>query len=266
MTNRDLRHAFLSTGDEPLPELYKACPYPRNLTLQNLTYFWWAPTLVYQPVYPRTHSVRFSFLALRALEVLGLSVAIWIASAQYAVPLLRNSLPIISELDALQILERLMKLSSVSLFCWLAGFYAVFQSSLNFLAELLCFGDREFYGDWWNSPHLRAYWSSWNKPVYAFMKRHVYSPLVGRGCPPLLAQVFVFVFSAVLHELLVGVPTHNIIGKLLPLASNCSLLTMRLRYCFRRHGVPNPTYRADGIPRQNERHGRKDYRQLYLLG
>jgi diacylglycerol O-acyltransferase-1 len=35
---------------------------------------------------------------------------------------------------------------------------------------------------------------------------------VGRGVPPAVAQIIVFLFSGVLHELLVGVPTHNIIG------------------------------------------------------
>ena len=212
MTNRDLRHALLAPSKEPLPEMYQSCPYPRNLTVQNLAYFWWAPTLVYQPVYPRTEKIRLSFLFFRALEVVALSIAIWVASAQYAVPVLRNSLPLISELDVPQIIERLMKLSTISLFCWLAGFYAVFQSSLNFLAELLRFGDRDFYRDFWNSPNLRLYWKNWNRPVYLFMKRHVFAPLVARGCPPKLAQIIVFTFSAVLHEMLVGVPTHNILG------------------------------------------------------
>src|SRR5262249_51806902 len=47
-TNRDLRHALLSpSSDVQLPEIYKTCPYPRNITLRNLIYFWWAPTLVY---------------------------------------------------------------------------------------------------------------------------------------------------------------------------------------------------------------------------
>ncbi|KAL9058949.1 MAG: hypothetical protein Q9162_001507 [Coniocarpon cinnabarinum] len=197
---------------EPLPELYKSCPYPRNITVNNLLYFWWAPTLVYQPVYPRTSRIRWLFIFYRSLEVLGLSVAIWIASAQYAVPLLHNSLPVISDLDLPQILERLMKLSSISLFCWLAGFYAVFHSALNLLAELLRFGDRSFYGDFWNSSSLKMYWKLWNRPVYCYMKRHVFMPLVGRGCPPLVAQVVVFVLSAILHEMLVGVPTHNILG------------------------------------------------------
>lgn len=53
----------------------------------------------------------------------------------------------------------------------------------------------------------------WNRPVSQFMKRHVYVPLIARGYNPLVAQLFVFTISAVLHELVVGVPTHNIIGK-----------------------------------------------------
>ena len=44
------------------------------------------------------------------------------------------------------------------------------------------------------------------------MKRHIYAPMVGRGVPPTLAQIIVFVFSGFLHELLVGVPTHNLLG------------------------------------------------------
>lgn len=149
-TNRDLRHALLSSKKAPhdIPEVYASCPYPQNITLQNLVYFWWAPTLVYQPVYPRTERIRWLFVFKRTLEVVGLSIAIWIASAQYAVPLLKNSVVSITELDATSFVERLMKLSSISLFCWLAGFLALFQSGLNLLAEITRFGDRRFYDDW----------------------------------------------------------------------------------------------------------------------
>lgn len=107
-----------------------------------------------------------------------------------------------------------MKLSTISLVIWLAGFFAIFQSLLNALAEVMRFGDREFYTDWWNSSSLGTYWRSWNRPVYLFMKRHVYSPLVGRGWSALAASTMVFFISAVLHEMLVGIPTHNVIGKL----------------------------------------------------
>jgi diacylglycerol O-acyltransferase 1 len=213
-TNRDLRHAWLSpSAHSTIPELYSSCPYPQNITVGNLIYFWLAPTLVYQPIYPRTSCIRWSFVAKRVIEFVVLSVFIWLTSAQYAVPVLQNSLDKIAVLDFTSILERIMKLSTISLIIWLAGFFAFFQSLLNALAEVMRFGDREFYSDWWNSWSVGMYWRSWNKPVYLFMKRHIFSPLVGRGWSPLAASVMVFTFSAVLHELLVGIPTHNLIGK-----------------------------------------------------
>ncbi|KZF21592.1 putative diacylglycerol O-acyltransferase [Xylona heveae TC161] len=212
-TNRDLRHAMLHPHQSStLPEIYSECPYPRNITVRNLTYFWWAPTLVYQPVYPRTARIRWTFVVKRVSEMAGLSMFIWIASAQYAAPVLRNSLDKMASLDITSILERLMKLSTISLVIWLAGFFALFQSFLNALAEVMRFGDREFYTEWWNSPSVGTYWRTWNRPVYHFMKRHIFVPLMGRGWNAQAASAIVFIFSGVLHELLVGIPTHNLIG------------------------------------------------------
>ncbi len=214
-TNRDLRHALLNPNYAgPLPDLYLTCPYPRNITLRNLSYFWWAPTLVYQPVYPRTSCIRWVFVAKRIAECVSLSIFIWLASAQYAAPLLHNSIFKIASFHVPSILERLMKLSTISLIIWLAGFFAVFHSSLNALAEVMKFDDREFYTEWWNSPSVGVYWREWNKPVNHFMRRHVHSPLMARGWSFNAATAWVFIFSGLLHELLVGVPTHNILGKL----------------------------------------------------
>lgn len=226
-TNRDLRHAYLhpSTGEvEALPEIYAECPYPKNITMNNLVYFWWAPTLVYQPAYPRTPGkVRWLYVLKRLGEGFGLSVFIWFCSAQYAAPVLRNSLEKIDNLDFASIVERLLKLSTISLVIWLAGFFALFQSFLNAIAEVLRFGDRSFYDDWWNSPSLGVYWRTWNKPVYSFFRRHIYSPMLGRGWKPQTAMLSVFLVSALLHELLVGVPTHNIICSYSPFSSHSHL-------------------------------------------
>lgn len=271
LTNRDLRHAYLypdAPENETLPEMYKICPYPKNITLGNLSYFWWAPTLVYQPVYPRTERIRWLFFFKRVAEMVGLSITIWVASAQYAVPLLQNSLDHMAALNIVSIAERVMKLSTISLFCWLAGFFALFQSGLNALAEIMRFGDREFYQDWWNVSDIRTYWTSWNRPVYFFMKRHVYSPLVSRGVPPQLAQMLTFVFSGILHELLVGVPTHNILCK-----SICTIslyvsfvLKSSSRGCIRWDDVANPTNISYRSSPKNEKPRCKSNRQSSLLG
>lgn len=215
LTNRDLRHAMLNAPPGlSLPRIYSRCPYPKNITAHNLCYFWWAPTLVYQPVYPRSANRRWLFVAKRFGECGALGVFIWLASAQYAAPVLRNSLSKIVSKDLTSIIERLMKLSTISLIIWLAGFFAIFQSCLNALAEIMRFGDRKFYGDWWNSPSVGAYWKTWNLPVYHFMARHIYSPLIGRGWSSNAASGMVFVISGLLHELAVGAPTHNFLGSL----------------------------------------------------
>ncbi len=41
--------------------------------------------------------------------------------------------------------ERVLKLSVPTLYFWLAMFYVMFDLSLNIVAELIGFGDREFY-------------------------------------------------------------------------------------------------------------------------
>ncbi|KAK9365434.1 MBOAT, membrane-bound O-acyltransferase family-domain-containing protein [Lipomyces kononenkoae] len=210
LTNRDLRESMLNS--QPTPAIYSSAPYPKNLTLKNLSYFWWAPTLVYQPVYPRSPSFRPLFCVKRILEMVGLSFLIWFLSAQYAVPTLENSLVHFHSLQFIGIMERLMKLASISMAIWLIGFFCIFQSGLNALAEVMRFGDRAFYDDWWNSKSVGEYWRLWNKPVTNYFRRHIYVPLVRRGWNSATASVMVFLVSAVLHELVVGVPTHNIIG------------------------------------------------------
>lgn len=150
LTNRDLRHAYLhpQKGDlDAIPELYRSCSYPSNVTFGNLCYFWWAPTLIYQPVYPRTDKIRWLFVLKRVGECFGLCVVMWVLSAQYAAPTLQNSVRAWQEWDVPGLFERILKLSTISLVIWLAGFFALFQSFLNALAEIMKFADRSFYDD-----------------------------------------------------------------------------------------------------------------------
>jgi diacylglycerol O-acyltransferase-1 len=71
----------------------------------------------------------------------------------------------------LNIVERTLKLAVPNAIVWLLMFYAVFHSSLNLLAELLRFGDRGFYNEWWNSQDLATYWRHWNLPVHHWVQR-----------------------------------------------------------------------------------------------
>jgi diacylglycerol O-acyltransferase-1 len=126
-----------------------------------LIYFILAPTLIYQTSYPRTPRIRIRFCLRRLFEIiLCLSVQVFILQ-QYIVPTINNTLPLMydhSLRGRIRILERTLKLVVPNAICWLLMFYSVFHSALNLQAELLRFGDRAFYNEWWNSQDLATYW------------------------------------------------------------------------------------------------------------
>ena len=97
-------------------------------------------------------------------------------------------------------------MSSFSRYVWLAGFYAFFHVWLNLLAELLRFGDRQFYKAWWNAVTFEAYWRLWNIPVHHFIARHVYFPALRGGASKQTAGFLCFTLSAVLHEVVIALP------------------------------------------------------------
>jgi diacylglycerol O-acyltransferase-1 len=42
---------------------------------------------------------------------------------------------------------------------------------MNLVGELLLFGDRKFYSDWWNAQTIGAFWKAWNIPVHRWASR-----------------------------------------------------------------------------------------------
>ncbi|KAH6562940.1 hypothetical protein BASA83_003463 [Batrachochytrium salamandrivorans] len=193
----------------------EACPviYPANINIRDILYFTFAPTLCYQQLYPRTSRVHKMFLFKRFVELSTSLGGMYFLSVQYAAPTLKNSIEALDNMDMLRLLERMLKLSVVSVVIWLLMFWSFFHCWLNILAELLRFGDRRFYQPWWNARDISEYWRLWNSPVYNWGKRHVYLPLIlNFGFHPMVALAVVFCISALLHELLIAVPTHCLNG------------------------------------------------------
>ncbi|TPP60438.1 O-acyltransferase [Fasciola gigantica] len=145
--------------------------YPQNVTLSNLYYFIFAPTLCYELNFPRTLFIRKSFLFRRLFEVIFLSQLILCFSQQWMIPTLKNSVTPIAESNFSQILERCLKLAIPNHLIWLIMFYSLFHSLFNLIGELMYFADRFFYSDWWNAETVPAFWSKWNIPVHRFARR-----------------------------------------------------------------------------------------------
>jgi len=184
----------------------KMVQWPNNLSVRDIYYFWLAPTLCYELNFPRTSRIRKLFLLRRALEVIiGTNVTLALVQ-QWIIPSVVNSLIPFSNMDMVKATERLLKLSIPNHLLWLTWFYLLFHSFLNTIGEILQFGDRDFYHDWWNATDISRFWQTWNLPVHRWCVRHLYKPLLQSGCSKTTAMLSVFFTSAFFHEYLVSVP------------------------------------------------------------
>ncbi|XP_022882552.1 diacylglycerol O-acyltransferase 1A-like isoform X1 [Olea europaea var. sylvestris] len=178
-----------------------------SVSFKSLIYFMVAPTLCYQPSYPRTACIRKGWVVRQFIMLVIFTGFMGFIVEQYINPIVRNSQhPLKGNL--LYAMERVLKLSVPNLYVWLCMFYCLFHLWLNILAELLQFGDREFYKDWWNAKTVEEYWRMWNMPVHKWMVRHIYFPCLRNGIPRGSAILIVFLVSAMFHELCIAVPCH----------------------------------------------------------
>ncbi|PNT31757.1 hypothetical protein POPTR_006G147600v4 [Populus trichocarpa] len=206
-TNSDLRAIAKSIDREDVPSISPYVGNPYDTYFKSLVYFMVAPTLCYQSSYPRTESVRKGWVVQQFVKLIIFTGFMGFIIEQYINPIVKNSQhPFKGNL--LYAIERVLKLSVPNLYVWLCMFYCFFHLWLNILAELLCFGDREFYKDWWNARTVEEYWRMWNMPVHKWMVRHIYFPCLRNKIPKGLAILIAFLVSAVFHELCIAVPCH----------------------------------------------------------
>ncbi|GMQ06080.1 hypothetical protein CsSME_00050805 [Camellia sinensis var. sinensis] len=206
-TNYDMRALAKSHDKGEASSVSSNLNYSYDVSFKSLVYFMVAPTLCYQTSYPRTACIRQGWVVRQVIKLVIFSGLMLFIIEQYINPIVTNSQhPLKGNL--LYAVERVLKLSVPNLYVWLCMFYCFFHLWLNILAELLCFGDREFYKDWWNAQTVEEYWRMWNMPVHKWMVRHIYFPCLRNGIPKGVAVLIAFLVSAVFHELCIAVPCH----------------------------------------------------------
>ncbi|KAF2796597.1 MBOAT-domain-containing protein [Melanomma pulvis-pyrius CBS 109.77] len=182
--------------------------YPKNLTLSNLVDWTCLPTLVYELEYPRQEKINWWYVAEKSAATLGVIWIMIILSQAYIYPVVIET---VRQKEAGMTLEERWKefpwvLSDMLfplLLEQLLAWYVIWECLLNVLAELTCFADRGFYGDWWNSVSWDQYARDWNRPVHNFLLRHVYHSSISAFHLSKMGATFVtFLLSAVVHELL----------------------------------------------------------------
>ncbi|KAF7142201.1 hypothetical protein RHSIM_Rhsim05G0016600 [Rhododendron simsii] len=149
-TSYDMRVLAKSVDKGEASSVSSTSNYCYDVSFKSLVYFMVAPTLCYQTSYPRSACIRKGWVVRQVIKLVIFTGLMGFIVEQYINPIVKNSQhPLKGNL--LYAIERVLKLSVPNLYVWLCMFYCFFHLWLNILAELLRFGDREFYKDWWNA-------------------------------------------------------------------------------------------------------------------
>jgi sterol O-acyltransferase len=194
--------------------------YPHNLTIKSWADFTLLPTLVYELEYPRQEKINWYYVAEKSAATLGVIWVMIIVSQAYIYPRVAEVVAMKSAGMSFAtrwqefpwvVSDLLFPLLLEQLLAW----YVIWECTLNVLAELTGFADRNFYGTWWNSVSFDQYARDWNRPVHDFLLRHVYNSSISSFKLSKGTATFVtFLLSACIHELLMFVLFKKVRGYL----------------------------------------------------
>ncbi|KAM8890271.1 sterol O-acyltransferase 1 [Synchiropus picturatus] len=190
---------FLSWAKE------KTGPSPAVPQVTQYLYFLFAPTLIYRDKYPRTPVIRWGYVAAKLLQVLGCLFYAYYVFVRLCIPQFRSISLQLFDLRAMVLCVFNSILPGV-LVLFLA-FFAFLHCWLNAFAEMLCFADRMFYKDWWNSTSFANYYRTWNVVVHDWLYYYVYKDFlwISKKRFRAAAMLFVFTVSAVVHEYILAI-------------------------------------------------------------
>lgn len=173
--------------------------------LNQYIYFLFAPTLIYRDNYPRNPCIRWGYVATKFLQVLGCLFYAYYVFVRLCIPQFHN---ISMQLFDLRVMV-LCVFNSIlpGVLVLLLAFFAFLHCWLNAFAEMLRFGDRMFYKDWWNSTSFANYYRTWNVVVHDWLYYYVYRDFLWMTQKRFraAAMLFVFTVSAVVHEYVLAI-------------------------------------------------------------
>lgn len=174
-------------------------PDPLCPDFSKYLYFLFIPTLVYRDTYPRTQSIRWSYVVSNFGQVLACLFYTYYIFERFLVPVFRNfgREHITAKALILSVFGSMLPATLVLVL----GFFAILHSWFNAFAEMMTFADRMFYKDWWNSTSFASYYRTWNIVVHDWLYTYIYKD-VSKLFPKRrsLAMACVFFISAVAHE------------------------------------------------------------------
>lgn len=171
--------------------------YPNNITFSDFLNYSLAPTLCYEPNYPRTEMIELAYIVEKLFLATGLIFAGLYLFSNYMAPVLHH-------INELTLIDALAQLILPTIAVTLILFFVIFECILNACAEITYFADRNYYHDWWNSTSFAEFSRKWNTPVHEFLLRHIFlDTMLRRGASPTTALYLTYIISILVHEFVI---------------------------------------------------------------
>lgn len=179
-------------------------PFPSNITTHNFFMYTMYPTLVYQIEYLRTPRIRWGYFAEKVCAVFGTIFLMILVALWWMLPIIMQFAALRDtewEVKLLHLPLLLLDLVPPFLLMYLLVWYLIWDAILNCIAELLCFGNRNFYNAWWNLTDWLMFARDWNVPVHEFLNQHVYRSAISvLNLNKFQLMVVTFLLLLVVHE------------------------------------------------------------------
>ncbi|KAJ8945792.1 hypothetical protein NQ318_003058 [Aromia moschata] len=194
-------HAFVRSNVRKVLDYKPHSDQPLNLPdFSKFFYFIFAPTLIYRDEYPRTKEIRWNFIVCRILEVTSTIFYYSFLLNRFLLPFYKDFC--MRKFTWSEIIISVFENSTVGILLLLATFFMLLHSVQNIFAELLRFGDRLFYKDWWTCTSYSEYFRTWNIVVHDWLYTYVYKDMYEIVTPrcKIAARFAVLILSATVHE------------------------------------------------------------------
>lgn len=172
--------------------------------VKRYSYFFLAPTLIYRDEYVKTRKIRWNIVFKNAVTFMFLIFYVWSIFKAMCIPLFKDT---VENPGGIRQFFSSVIFSTISgIVCLLSLFYGILHCWVNLFGELLKFGDRLFYEDWWNVRDFAGYYRKWNIIVHEFLYYYIYQDSIRftRGAfSRSNAKFLVFFISALVHEVIV---------------------------------------------------------------
>uniref|UniRef100_A0A1I8MJS1 O-acyltransferase n=1 Tax=Musca domestica TaxID=7370 RepID=A0A1I8MJS1_MUSDO len=173
---------------------------------QKYLYYLCAPTLLYCDDYPRTASVRWSFVAARFMECVAFVFLFAFLIENHLQPIMSNFGR--AELSAGFLIRSFFGIQLTAMLMVLSFFFFLLHAWNNLTGELLYFSDRMFHRDWWLACNYFEFFRDWNTLVGDWLYEYIFKDFyryVFKGSKSSSA-IAVYVISAVAHEYFMVIP------------------------------------------------------------